>query len=91
MATPDAIAVVIMMMTDLGEFGIMPDRIQQGLICKIFTVRALLTSLGQESVFEFGGINIIEGTASYFGNSQGGILGVPLMAAHVDVTRGVLG
>lgn len=91
MSTLDVPALLVCMMTDFSDFGLMPDRIQQGLLNKIWTVRALLTSMKNDPIFNIGGVNIIEGTASYFGNSQGGILGVPLMAAHVDITRGVLG
>jgi len=92
MSTPDAVFVTLMMFTDFSEFRIIPDRSQQGVVCKIVTIRALLTSMANDPIFNFGGISIIDPTsASYFGNSQGGILGGTLMAAHTEITRGVLG
>jgi len=90
----DSPVVVAMMATDLTDFGIVPDRCQQGLLNALFLMRLLREGkLAKDPALVFNGKPVLDGTSAsyYYGNSQGGILGSVYMAITTDVKRGVLG
>ena len=82
----------------LGEFSTvdtMADRLQQGLLNQIFLGRLMLHPDGLVTLREFqraDGTPLVDtGELDYDGNSQGGIMGLALIAVSPDIDRAVLG
>ncbi|MFL5844811.1 MAG: hypothetical protein ACJ762_08970 [Solirubrobacteraceae bacterium] len=78
---------------DLSKFPPIVDRLQQGLLNFTFLGRLLNTPDGfaASDAFKLGGATFVDTSAvTYYGNSQGGILGGALTAISPDVTRSVL-
>jgi hypothetical protein len=83
-----------MMATDLTNFGMMPDRCQQGILNALVAMRMLREGrFAKDASMTFNGRAVlgVNPEAYYTGNSQGGILGTVYMAISQDVRRGVLG
>ncbi len=94
MADEDLPAVATILQ-DLSRFAILPDRNQQGLL-NFMILGRLLTSpegLVTHAAFQHGdGSPAVDGSdLTYYGLSQGGIMGGALVAVNPDLTRGVLG
>ncbi len=84
--------------TTLGEFGNFPtmaDRMQQGVLNQIFLGRLMIRDGGLNSMAEMkradGGQLLDTAHLDYYGNSQGGIMGMMLTAVSPDIERSVLG
>jgi hypothetical protein len=98
MATGDLPSIVAIM-ADLSNFPSLPDRAQQGFLNFMFLGRAMVHPDGfvSHSSFQEDGEPLLvvdhgEGTHLYYdGNSQGGIMGGPLVAVSPDIHRGILG
>ncbi|MGC0422124.1 hypothetical protein [Embleya sp. AB8] len=83
-------------LADLGSFGAVPDRTQQGFLNALFLGRLMIHEGGltADPAFRTDSGRPLIDTAKglvYDGNSQGGILGGSLVAVSQDAKRGVLG
>jgi len=90
----DAVSVYYMMLTDLSQFPMVPDRCQQGVLLAWVLMRLLKEgNFWKDPSMMFDGRQVLDSTSQlyYTGNSEGGILGGVYMAGSVDVTRGTLG
>ncbi len=81
---------------DLSRFSELVDRNQQGLLDQMVLGRLMTLPDGfaTASAFQTGtGTPLIDPAAelTYYGNSQGGIMGGALVAVDPDISRGVLG
>lgn len=94
MSDDDTSHIVEMMTTDLSNFKILPDRCQQGFLHFLATIKFLKEGpFLEDPVMLFGGRQVVtrDAVPYYYGVSQGGILGVPLMALSTEMTRAVFG
>lgn len=94
MATRDVPSTLLILL-EMGQFASLSDREQQGIINWHFMARLLKhpEGLASDPAFQsadgrpvFSNERVV-----YDGNSQGGILGGPVIATSTDVTRGSLG
>jgi hypothetical protein len=98
MSTPD-LPTVAAILGDLSNFPSLPDRAQQGFLNFMFLGRAAVHPNGfvTDPAFQQDNAPMIEvadenSTPLYYdGNSQGGIMGAPLIAVSPDIQRGILG
>ena len=92
-ATGD-IANVATLLVDASNFPVIPDASQQGMLNKLFLLRMMHHPDGVVSHEAFqdddGRPRVDVGEIFYYGGSQGGILGGPVVAMSKDVTRGGL-
>jgi len=92
MAQGDVLSVVSMLSEDISRFAILPERTMQGFAEKMSVLRMVRGGFADDPAVTVDGISLIDpDTFSYYGNSQGGILGGAYLAASPDHTRGVLG
>jgi hypothetical protein len=85
-------------LTELSDFDVVPDRLQQGLINELFLARLMYHpgGLGTVPAFQNGdgftaGDSVIRNDHVYYmGASQGGIMGGPLTAISPDFTQSAL-
>ena len=92
MKEQDLPAVLNVMSTDASRFPIIPERSHQGFIEAMAALRMVQGDLASDPSVTFDGVSVIDPeTFSYYGNSQGAILGGAYLAASPDHTRGVLG
>jgi hypothetical protein len=85
---------VASILLDLSNFPTLADRVQQGILNFLYLGRAMIHPDGfaSEAAFQEDGRPLIDASHLYYdGNSQGGIIGMALMAVTPDVERGVLG
>jgi hypothetical protein len=90
---------VAAILADISAFPSLPDRSQQGFLNFLFLGRAMVhpDGLVTDTAFQQDGAPLLvvdegQGTELYYdGNSQGGILGGPIVAVSPDVSRGILG
>jgi hypothetical protein len=89
-ATGD-IANVATLLVDVSNFPVVPDASQQGMLNKVFLLRLLAHPEGltaHEAFHDEQGRSIVDTReVYYYGGSQGGILGGPVVALSKDVTR----
>ena len=82
-------------LSEFSTFDTMADRLQQGLVNQIFLGRLMLHPDGLVALPEFqraDGTPLIDTSElDYDGNSQGGIMGLALIALSPDIDRAVLG
>ncbi len=85
---------VVEIINNLSRFPEMADRLQQGLL-NFMALGRLMTrpdGLTSHAAFRDGGDPLIDGSdLTFYGLSQGGIMGGALVATSPDITRGVLG
>jgi hypothetical protein len=85
-------------LTDLSDFPVVPDRLQQGLLNELFLARLMFHPGGFGSVpafqdgdgFTAGDPVIRTDHVYYMGASQGGIMGGPLTAISPDIIQSAL-
>jgi hypothetical protein len=91
----DIATIVGLVLPDLSNFHIIPDRDQQGILDFLFLGRLLRDPRGFAANPAFrgpGGSALINpSTLVYYGNSLGGIMGGAVSAVSPDLTRSVLG
>jgi len=90
----DAPVVAVMIGSDFTNFGIVPDRCQQGMLDALFVMRLLRNGIFvKDPAMTCNGKAVLDSTSNsyYYGNSQGGILGTMYMAVTQDVKRGTVG
>lgn len=99
MSTSDVPNIAGNILTDMGNFPELADRLQQGMLNSLFLGRLMIHPDGLVSDAAFhvdtGDVNsdpVLDTSRLYFnGNSQGGIFGGGLTAIAPDFTRSVLG
>lgn len=94
MASDDLPYLAANILTDLSNFGALPDRSQQGILNFLYLARAMRHPDGLAALapFQEDGTPMFDpATLAFNGNSQGGILGGALTAVAPDFTRAVLG
>jgi hypothetical protein len=95
MAFEDLPTIVGLIIPDLSNFHLIPDRGQQGMLDFLFLGRLMNDPAGfaDDPAFqdERGQALVEPGTLVYDGNSQGGIMGGSLTAVAQDFTEAVLG
>lgn len=91
----DDIGNAVEVLGDFSSFDSMADRLQQGVLNQIFLGRLMLAEDGLVALPEFrrpDGSPLIDNSELDFdGNSQGGIMGLMLIAVSPDIDRAVLG
>lgn len=89
------LANILTMLLDVTNFPTLTDAAQQGMLNKMFLARAMVHPDGFSSHQAFQddqGHSLIDTREAFYdGNSQGGIMGGPVVAISRDVNRGVLG
>lgn len=91
MSYVDLPEVAIMIVKNLSNFRILPDRLTQGVVNFLLLMRLMKGALVNDPMLIFDGRPAIDPTkVNYYGNSQGGIMGEVYMAATTDVSRGIL-
>ena len=93
MSSNDLANIGLGVLPNLSNFKSIPDRLQQAQLNFMFLGRALIhaNGLGTDPAFRFGGQSVLNGSAGYSGDSQGGILGGALMSMAPDFRWGSLG
>ena len=93
MASEDLAVIGLVILPDLSNFKMLPDRLQQGELNYLYMGRALAhpNGLGANAAFQFGGKTVLNGSVGYSGDSQGGILGGAIMSVAPDFHWGSLG
>ena len=92
MKSEDTLPIVTMLLEDMSRFPIIPERSMQGFVEFMAALQMARGDLANDEVVKFGGVSVLDpGTFSYYGNSQGGILGGAYLAASPVLERGVLG
>jgi hypothetical protein len=95
MSSADLPVVAGLVIPDLSNFHLIPDRNQQGILDFLYLGRLLRHQQGFAANPAFqtaAGSRLIDpSTLSYYGNSQGGIMGGAVTAVATDLTRSVLG
>ncbi|HEY0974574.1 MAG TPA: PKD domain-containing protein [Solimonas sp.] len=85
---------VLTVLLDLSNFPVIPDASQQGMLNMMFLARLLRHPEGfaADPAFQLDGQPLFDRREVFYdGNSQGGILGGPVIALSKDIRRGVLG
>lgn len=86
----DDISAIVQMITDLGLFARLTERLHQGLLEHLLAMRAMRGRFATLPEIEALGV-VLDGTLWFNGISQGGIYGGTVMALATDFTRGQLG
>ncbi len=94
----DSDAITLMLLEDLGSFGFIPERMQQGFAEFQAAARMMTGNMSKDAALAFAdpvsgeAVPVVDPeTLYYYGNSQGGIYGGTYMALSKDIQRGVLG
>lgn len=97
MKAEDTIGIVQVLTEDPTNFPAVPERTMQGFVEFIAAMRLATGPLAADAATRFTAGDSTEYSAidpdkrSYYGNSQGGILGAAYLALSPDIERGVLG
>jgi len=88
----DVPAVTLMMLKNVTNTGIIPDRSQQGMLNFMVLSRLMTGTFASDPNVIFNGVSVVNpNLIKYNGNSQGGIYGCTFMSVSQDITQGVLG
>ncbi len=83
---------ILDMIPDPSQFAIIPERSMQGLVQQLLVLPLVRGDLADDPAMQVDGVSLVDpDLASYYGNSQGGIMGASLMALTQEIDRGVLG
>ncbi|MCB9673857.1 MAG: hypothetical protein H6737_02010 [Alphaproteobacteria bacterium] len=92
MSEDDVGEIVYMSAADPSRFAMIPERGMQGMVQQLLVLPLLRGALKDDPVMQVGGTTLVHPTdASYYGNSQGAIMGAAFMALTQEIPRGVLG
>lgn len=97
MSTKDSGAVAMMVVGDLSNFAIVPERSHQGFLEFLVAMRLMSGAFATDAAVTFpdgegNPVAVIDPTRRwYYGISQGGIMGGAYLAMSPDIDRGVLG
>lgn len=94
----DVSAISLMLVNEIDQFAMIPERSQQGFVEFLAAMRLMSGPMTQEPALSFAHpktgelVNVIDPTRRfYYGNSQGAILGGAYVALSQDIERAVLG
>ena len=90
----DLLTVGRLLMSELQEFASVPESTQQGFLVRSAIVRTFRESMYADEVMNnFDGTSVVPAglDVTFYGNSQGGILGGGFLASSPVIERGVLG
>jgi hypothetical protein len=83
---------IFLLQGDMTQFTHIADRLRQGVANALGMMRLMTGAFVNDPNVQVNGTSLIDPTRHYyFGDSQGGLMGVPYMALTTDVTRGYLG
>jgi len=96
MSDKDVGPITLMLAADISDFGLLPERCQQGFVEWVYGMRMMQTSFVNDPNIMYpgsnGDVSLIDGAEiGYYGNSQGAILGGAYTAMSPDLERIVLG
>lgn len=93
MSSEDAAPITLMMVLDLSDFEMIPDRTVQGFGEWVVGARLATGALADDEALRFGGTPVVNKSLPpvFYGNSQGSILGGAYVALSPDISRAVLG
>ncbi|MCO4747776.1 MAG: hypothetical protein KC912_23475 [Proteobacteria bacterium] len=92
MSEEDAPYIALMIVDDVSNFSEIPERSHQGFAEFAALTRLVKTGLVDEPQLQGTSGSLIDpNEVTYYGNSQGAILGAAFMAQSTEITRGVLG
>jgi len=98
MASDDFDSIMLMLVTEVGRFGIIPEGGHQGLVEFVGAAQMMQGAMATDAVLSFpdpdtgANVSVVDPSeVLYYGNSQGGILGGVYLAMSPTVERGVLG
>lgn len=91
MSTPD-ITAIARALSDISHADEVMEVIEQGMVNHITLVRAMRTTFARQLFVDAGGKSIVDpAKVTYYGLSQGGVMGPTIMAYEPTMTRGALG
>ncbi|MES2639099.1 MAG: hypothetical protein V4850_06435 [Myxococcota bacterium] len=98
MAEDDVDAITLMLVSDIGRFGIIPEGGHQGLVEFVAAAAMMQGGMATDANLAFPDpesgamVSVVDPSeVLYYGNSQGGILGGVYLALSPTIERGVLG
>ncbi|MCP4922202.1 MAG: hypothetical protein GY913_35320 [Proteobacteria bacterium] len=91
MSEDDTGKITEMMVFDISDFAMLPERSLQGFVQKDLALRLTREVLVEDEEFMVDGVSLIGDTAGYYGNSQGAILGGGYVGMSQQLDRAVLG
>lgn len=92
MSSDDVAAVTMMLVSDLSDFGIIPERSMQGLVQGVMAMQLMKGGFASDPSVIYDGVSVIDpDSAGYYGNSQGGIMGGALVGLSPHIERAGLG
>lgn len=97
MSAKDLDAVMLMIVNEIDRFSIVPERVQQGMVEFVAGLEMISGNLAQDPELttvdaDGNSVSVVDTQTKYFyGNSQGGILGLPYVTISPSIERGVLG
>lgn len=93
MSEDDIGDILLMSAEDPSRFAIIPERSMQGMVHQLLVLPLLRGPLANDpSMLDANGVSVISpDRASWYGNSQGAIMGGAFMALTQEIDRGVLG
>ena len=93
MAEEDRFPILEMIDGDFDSFPMVPERSMQGFAQKLVGLRFARDVLVADPALQLKGQPLVDSALppTYYGNSQGGILGAAYLAVSPDIQRGVLG
>ena len=97
MSLKDVPKITLMIVDDVSNFAMVPERSQQGIVEFVAAMQMMKGDLSQDPELmtedsEGNLVSVVNTEERYFyGNSQGGILGTVYMALNSDIQRGTLG
>ncbi len=92
MSEEDVDAIMLMAVTEPSDFGIVPERSQQGFVEQDLALRFARQVLPSDPNLQVDGVPLIDPDRyGYYGNSQGAVLGGGYLGMSQQLHRGVLG
>jgi hypothetical protein len=92
MALRDSPIITLMLVENPTDFAMIPERIMQSYVEWIYAARVLGSAMADDDALTVDGQSLVDpDQLSFYGNSQGGILGGGYMALSPDIDRGVIG
>jgi hypothetical protein len=92
MTLRDSPTITLMLVEDPTEFAMIPERVMQSYVEWIYAARVVQGVMTQDDALTVDGQSLVHpDQLSFYGNSQGGVLGGGFMALSPDIDRGVLG
>jgi hypothetical protein len=91
MSTPD-LGAIARALSDVSHADEVMEVIEQGMVNHITLVQAMRTTFASQLFLDASGKSVVDPTqVSYYGLSQGGVMGPTIMAYEPTMTRGALG